>query len=404
MIEILRHVYLRLLHELDIETFRYLYHSFTLDDRMTGLIGPRGVGKTTLLLQFIKYRLPDPQEAFYFSADHIYFNRYSLWDFVRQLHEEEDIRFIFIDEIHKYRNWNQELKNLYDAFPNIKVVFSGSSSLNLIHGAYDLSRRAAVYHLPGFSFREYLNFATNSTLDPIDFGVIVKDPARVSAQLAGFPRLLGHFKAYLRQGYYPFAFETASHFSSRLNTVIDKTIYEDISNHYNLKTANLHYFKKILSFLATIPPGKINIHNLAGHLGIDSKTTLHYVHILEQTGLARLLYTGARGTKRIRSPEKVFCANTTLLQAICDALGQSPDIGATREIAFATALTDAGKQVYCKKKGGDFMVDGITFEVGGKNKTTKQVRDTQSPSFIVKDGVLTGGKKTIPLYLFGFLY
>ena len=404
MIEGLRKTYYRLLDELEFHKFRYLYHSFTMEGRLTGLVGPRGVGKTTLLLQFIKNQISNPQDAFYFSADHIYFNKTSLWEFIQQLYEEEDIKLFFIDEIHKYNNWNQELKNIYDSFPKIKIVFSGSSSLDLVEGSHDLSRRAIIHYMKGFSFREYLNFSTGSNFEVINFADIINNPAKVSSNLSGITKIKGHFKSYLIQGYYPFIFETESHFFSRLETIINKTIYEDIANYYNLKTVNLHYFKKILSFLATIPPGKTSINNLAKNLGIDSKTTLHYVYILHNTGLARILNSNQRETKLLRAPEKVFLENTTLLNAICDGLGQQVDIGTQRELAFISALTDSGKTVYCNKKRGDFTVDNIIFEVGGKNKTNKQIRDADKPAFLVKDDVLTGGKKTIPLYLFGFLY
>ena len=403
MIDNLRKIYYRLLAELEINTFRYLYHSFAPAGRLTGLVGPRGVGKTTLLLQFIKNKI-NPAQAFYFSADHIYFNKVTIWEFVENLYEEEDIKLIFIDEIHKYNNWNQELKNIHDSFPRIKIVFSGSSSLDLIAGSHDLSRRAVIHHMKGFSFREYLNFSTNENLPVIKFSDIVDNPAEISQKTASIPRIKGHFKTYLRQGYYPFVFEDGQHFFTRLENIINKTIFEDIANYYNLKTANLHYFHKILSFLATIPPGRTSINNLAGNLGIDGKTTLHYVHILHDTGLARILPPCRRGARRLRSPEKIFPANTTLLQALCEALGQNVDMGVMRELAFVSALADSGKKVCCCKKRGDFTVDDIIFEIGGKNKTNRQIRGTEKPAFLVKDDILTGGKKSIPLYLFGFLY
>jgi len=404
VIEELQKTYYRLLSAIEISTFRYLYHSFQPTGRLTGLIGPRGVGKTTLLLQFIKNKVPNPRDAFYFSADHILFNTITLWEFVQTLYEEEGVELIFIDEIHKYPNWNQELKNIYDSFPRLKIVFSGSSSLDLVVGSYDLSRRASLHYLQGLSFREYLNFTAGSKFETLDFADIIASPQETSAGLAEISRLKGHFKTYLRQGYYPFLFEDEGQFFDRLERVINKTIYEDIANYYSLKTTNLHYFIKILSFLATIPPGKISMNNLARNLSIDGKTVLHYVHILNDTGLARILYPNQRETKLLRAPEKVFLENTTLLQTLCTAMGQEVNIGTQRELAFVSALTAAGKKVYCSKKRGDFIVNETVFEIGGKNKSNKQTRGSNKPAFLVKDDILIGSRTTIPLYLFGFLY
>jgi predicted AAA+ superfamily ATPase len=413
MIEALKATYFRLLDELEIKTFRYIYDSFSIDnERLTGLVGPRGVGKTTLLLQYIKNKIANPQDAFYFSADHIYFNKNTLLEFITCLYEEEDIKLYFIDEIHKYPNWRQELKNIYDSFPQIQIVFSGSSSLDLVQGSYDLSRRAVIHYMRGLSFREYLNFATNANHRPISFADIISDPAAAADHVAGIPKLKGHFKMYLKQGYYPFVFEDSGHYFSKLETVINKTIYEDIANFYNLKTQNLHYFKKILSFLATIPPGTTSVNNLAGNLRIDSKTVLHYLHILASTGLVRILNGPQRGAKLLRATEKVFLENTTLLHAICDALGQNVDVGTVRELAFVMFASNSGETVFCRKSGGDFTITNAgsrtaketVFEVGGRNKTNKQIRQTGKESFIVKDDILRGGKKTIPLYLLGFLY
>jgi len=404
MIEELQKTYYRLLSACEIKTFRYLYHSFQPTGRLTGLIGPRGVGKTTLLLQFIKNKVPNPRDAFYFSADHIFFNATTLWEFIQTLYEEEGVELVFIDEIHKYPNWNQELKNIYDSFPRLKIVFSGSSSLDLVTGSYDLSRRAALHYLHGLSFREYLNFTTGSNLGALTFTDIIANPLKTSTDLAEMPRLKGHFKTYLRQGYYPFLFEDEGQFFDRLERVINKTIYEDIANYYSLKTTNLRYFSKILSFLATIPPGKISMNNLARNLHIDSKTVLHYVHILHDTGLARILYPNQRGSKLLRAPEKVFLENTTLLQTLCTAMGQEVNIGTQRELAFVSGLTAAGEKVYCSKKTGDFIVNETVFEIGGKNKSNTQIRGSEKPAFLVKDDILIGGRNTIPLYLFGFLY
>lgn len=404
MSDLLRNTYYRLINELNIPTYRYLYDSFGVADRLTGLIGPRGVGKTTLLLQYIKNKVKNPQDAFYFSADHIYFSKVTLFEFVQQLYETEDLRLFFIDEIHKYRNWNQELKNLYDSFPRLKIVFSGSSSADLLKGAHDLSRRAVLRYLRGLSFREYLNFKTGGSHVAFDFETLTSQQVEVSLELSQIPRLRGHFAEYLKEGYYPFVFEGGGHYYEKIEALIEKTIFSDIASFYNLHTASLYHFKKILYFLATIPPGDISTHNLAHNLGIDDKTALHYIRILQATGLVRLLFPDHRGSQLIRKPEKVYLDNTTLLHAICRGLGQEVDTGSARELFFLSTMENAGETVFYSRQAGDFKAGGMVFEIGGKGKSGKQVRRAADKAFVVKDGILTGSKTIMPLYLFGFLY
>ena len=404
MSEALVNSYHRLIDELEVPTYRYLYDSFDLSARLVGLIGPRGVGKTTLLLQYIKNRVGRVEDAFYFSADHMFFNKVSLFDFVQDLYEVEGVKLVFVDEIHKYRNWSQELKNIYDAFPRLKIVFSGSSSIDLIGGTHDLSRRGVLYYLRGLSFREYLNFKTSSNHGVANLATLLDHPAQSASELAQIPRLRAHFKRYLQEGYYPFVFEKSGHYYEQLATIIDKTVFEDIAYHYNLKTANLHYFKKILYFLSTIPPGEISTHNLARNLAVDDKTALHYIYILQATGLVRLLFSPQRGNRLLRSPAKAYLDNPTLLHAICSELGQEVERGTLRELFFLSALQDAGERVFYSKEAGDFQVGDTVFEIGGKNKKSAQIRQATRNAFIVKDDILIGGKQTLPLHLFGFLY
>jgi len=403
MSEAIFSTYYRLIDGLEVPTFRYLYESFDLSGRLVGLIGPRGVGKTTLLLQYIKNRVERITDAFYFTADHIFFNKVSLFDFVQDLYEVEGVKLVFIDEIHKYRNWSQELKNIYDAFPRLNVVFSGSSSIDLLGGTHDLSRRAVLYYLRGLSFREYLNWQTAADHRAVNLATLIGDPVQAASGLAQITRLRSHFRRYLEEGYYPFVFEQSGHYREQLAAVIDKTIFEDIAHHYALKTANLHYFKRILYFLSTIPPGEISTHNLARNLGVDDKTALHYLHILRATGLVRLLFSSQRGNRLLRNPEKAYLDNTSLLHALASELGQEVDQGTLRELFFLSALQDAGERVFYSKEAGDFRVGETVFEVGGRNKKGRQIRQAEK-AFLVKDDILVGSKQTLPLHLFGFLY
>ncbi len=395
--------YHRLIEGLDLSQTRYLYSSFNLRNRLTGLIGPRGVGKTTLLLQYIKNELFKEGKSFYFSADLVYFQQATLLEFVSNLHLVEGYRIIFIDEIHKYQGWNQELKNIYDAFPSLKIVFSGSSMLDLIEGSHDLSRRAKLYHLHGLSFREYLNFVLNLHLKPIPFQKILEDTSSSLSQLKDVDRILPHFEEFLQKGYYPFVFEDPQSYYEKVSRVIDKTVFEDIANYYNLKTPNLQYFKRLLSYLASIPPGDLNRNNLAKSLGIDHKTVEHYVTILASVGLIREMRPYEGGSPGLRKPSKILLNNTNLIHAMQQYLGQQPSKGMERELFFVQSLQNADEPIFYSKQA-DYRTRQAIFEIGGKNKTRDQLREIKEPSYLVKDDILHSLKGEIPLFLFGFLY
>jgi hypothetical protein len=397
----------RLIDSLETSQTRYLYSSFNLRNRLTGVIGPRGVGKTTLLLQYIKNELFEEGKCFYFSADFIYFQQSTLLEFVSDLHLKEGYRIIFIDEIHKYQNWNQELKNIYDAFPALKIVFSGSSMLDLIEGSHDLSRRAKLYHLHGLSFREYLNFTLDLNLETIPFQEILENPTASLKQLKTVDRLLPHFENFLKRGYYPFAFEDPHSYYEKISRVIDKTIFEDIANYYNLKTPSLHYFKRLLTFLASIPPGDLNTHNLAKSLEIDHKTIEHYLTILSSVGLIREMRPYEGGSRGLRKPAKILLNNTNLIHTLQQYLGPQSSKGMERELFFLQSLQNAGIEVFHSKQA-DYRTRQAIFEVGGKNKTREQLKGLPKgikvPSYLVKDDILQPLKGEIPLFLFGFLY
>src|SRR3990167_4137136 len=315
MIKTIKLIYQRLLKKTSLSKSRYLLQSFSLKDRLTGLVGPRGAGKTTLLLQYIRSKL-NPAQVLYFSADHIYFENTTLYAFIEECYLHDGIQTFFIDEIHQYKNWSQELKNIYDGFPDIRIVFSGSSSLDITHGTYDLSRRAKMYHLPGMSFREYLAMMHNITLDKISLNDLLAHPENHNHLLSDIPGIQGFFNNYLMHGVYPFNSENPESYHEKLLEVIDKTIYEDIANFYQLNTGNLHLFKKILYYLASISPGECNVHRFSQYLQVDDKTTLHYLTKLEAVGLIHLIYSASSGNAVLQRPEKIFLNNTNLQYAI----------------------------------------------------------------------------------------
>jgi predicted AAA+ superfamily ATPase len=395
--------YKRLLGNTRFKHHRYIYNQFNIENRLTGLIGPRGTGKTTLLLQYINEKIDNKDECIYASIDNLYFSKHLLIDFVNELYEDYGVRYYFFDEIHKYQNWNQELKNIYDSYPDIKVVFSGSSSIDLIKGTYDLSRRGVLYRIGGMSFREYLLFNDTARIDAVPLDEIIKNKNKIEGKLAGIRRIKGYFKEYLGSGYYPFYLEDKKTYHQKIIRIIGKTIYEDISNFYRLKTENLSNFKRILSYLATIPPGELNRNSIAKNIGLDNKTIQNYLNILKETGLIELVSVNKSGASLLRQTEKMYLDNPDLYKSIIEEIGYESKIGTIREIFFIKMLKNSGNKIYYSKTG-DFEVNNTFFEIGGKNKTKKQIKNDLDNAFLVKDDILYGNRHEIPLYLFGFLY
>lgn len=396
-------IYRRLLKNTNFRTHRYLYHTFNTNSRLTGLVGPRGTGKTTMLLQYINEKIEDKNRCLYLSLDNIFFTQVHLIDFVNDLYQIDGIRYLFLDEVHKYKNWDQELKNIHDSYPDINIVFSGSSSMDLIHGAYDLSRRGTLFRLNGMSFREYLEFRLDCSIPAIGFTDLINKPEMLVDPLTNIDRMKGHFLEYLENGYYPFLFEDEENYHQKILNVIDKTIYEDISNFYKLKTENLLNFRKILSYLATIPPGQLNRNSISKHIGLDNRTVDNYLKILKETGLVCLIKENKAGSNLLKSTEKIYLDNFNIYKAIIDEIGFEYHIGTVREIFFVKMLQNSNENIHYSKIG-DFQVRNFNFEIGGKRKSRKQIINNLENSFLVKDDILYPSANTIPLHFFGFLY
>jgi len=393
-----------LLDKQDLAFKRFLFDKIDFKQRLIGIIGPRGVGKTTLILQYLKEKRYKDDSAIYFLADNVLFKKGDLLNLAQEFYLKHGGRLICIDEIHRYENWNQELKNIYDTLPDLKIIFSGSSSLNLIKGKYDLSRRGVIYNLPGLSFREYLSFMENIDIKSFSLNKLIKDYKNISIDLIKTKNILKYFQEYLVQGYYPFYKETGDRqlYFQQINNIIDKAIYEDIASFYNLKTQNLIIFKQILRFLATISPGEININKLANSLSKNYGTVAEYLDILEDTSLIRFLTNNKAGYSLIRHAKKVFLDNTNLLHTINKTIGKPIDIGTVRELFVLNQLQNAG-HILTYAVCGDFSVNDFTFEIGGKNKDAEQLQNIKK-SFLVLDDIIVADKGKIPLFLFGFFY
>ncbi|MCE3237331.1 MAG: ATPase [Gammaproteobacteria bacterium] len=382
---------------------RAFFNTITLDNKITGIVGNKGIGKTTLLLKSAIKAGAEKHQALYVSADHLYFLENKIIDLVDQLYKTTDVHLLCIDEIHKYPNWKQELKNIADIYRDFRILFSGSSAIDLIQGKYDLSRRVTLHHLHGFSFREYLEFSFNLKLPTIDFETLTKKHIAF-AQALSIPQPLKHFKEYLKIGYYPFFKELSKErdkFQAIDNTTL-KTIYEDIASLRSLKTPTLLIIEKLYKYVINSLPGEISSYKLANTLGKDFESIREYLYLLEQSGLIRLLYPKKSGKAYLRMPAKMYPENTNLIYASYLPVTQDSVIGKIRETFVINQLQNAGLSAYYSE-AGDFNVDGFVLEIGGKSKTKKQIKEKPN-AFVVADDILLGDKRTIPLFLLGFLY
>lgn len=395
--------YQRLLTEIRPSYRRRFYDDFSLDGRLTGIVGARGVGKTTFLINYLRERYGGSDQVLYLSADNLYFVEHTLLETADQLVKEFDGKLLCIDEIHRYKNWNQELKNIYDSYPKLIVMFSGSSSLDLVKGKYDLSRRVNLKTMNGFSFREFLEIKRAAKYPVLTLKEIYANHRTFAQKLMKTPKLLGYLKEYFKTGYYPTFMELVGDqaYQSSLRGIIDKIIFEDISSLYSLKTSNLGALKKIIYFFATSQPGSVNVNRLANSLKKDHTTIAEYVQILKDAGLLRFLLKNKQGHALVRNAEKIYLDNSNLLYAVNAEIGREPLAGAVREMFVLGNLQNAGYHVFYSA-AGDVECAGAVLEIGGKNKDFSQLKNTES-GYLVKDDILIGGPKTIPLYLFGFL-
>ncbi len=393
-----------LLRSTNLNFKRFLYDKIDFNQRMFGLVGPRGVGKTTLILQHIKEHDPLLKHSLYISADHVSLKKGELYDFAKAFHIQEGGTLLCIDEIHKYANWNQELKNIYDSFPKLKIIFSGSSSINLIRGKYDLSRRAAIYNLPGLSFREYLILNNKTQVNAFTLEHIIINHNLISLEMSEHLDMIRLLRDYHSVGYYPFFLDVNDTYKyyERLSLIIEKTIYEDISSSFDLKTENLQYFGQILNFLALSSPGEFSVNKVSKLLGKNHETISNYLSILIDTRLVRTLSSSGRGKSTLKDLKKVFIDNSNLLNSIANRRGQSADLGTIRELFVLSHLQNSGHQPKYPQYG-DLKIGDIVLEIGGKSKNDKQIRKTKN-SFVVADNILASNKSQIPMYLFGFLY
>lgn len=388
----------RLLSRTDIKFQRYLYNKIDWQERLIGLKGARGVGKTTMLLQRIKQQFGTSGKALYVSLDHLWFSTHTLLE-LAEYHYIHGGTHLFLDEVHRYPNWKQELKNIYDSYPDMNIVFTGSSLLELDSSQADLSRRVRMYHMSGLSFREYLIFNGICNIEPIPLNELLANHVALAAQITGDVKVIPHFENYLRNGYYPFH-RTISYesFVERLERVVSTIIDYDVPNTESVEFETTLKIKKLLVILSGHVPYTIKITDLCTQIGVTRNMLLKLLSILDRADLIRLIYSNKKDLNSVGKPEKILFNNSNLMYA----LNPSTNIGTVRETFFAAAVSN-GHAIQGPSQG-DFLVDGnLLFEVGGKQKGYNQIRNI-SNSYVAADNIEIGHANKIPLWMFGLEY
>ncbi len=369
---------------------RYMYDRINWDARMFGLVGPRGVGKSTMVLQYIKEHRAE-RRMFYVAADHLYFSSHTLVETIDEFVKEGGEQF-FVDEIHKYDNWSRELKQIYDSYPDLKVGFTGSSVLDIYKGFADLSRRAPIFTMQGLSFREYLALFHGITATVYSLDAVLHHEARLEDVAHPLPL----FRDYLERGYYPFSGESG--FEMRLRQVVNQTMEVDIPQYANMNASTGRKLKKLLAVIAQSVPFKPVMDSLASVIGVSRNVLPDYFLYMEQAGMIGQLRDDTGGIRGVGKVEKVYLDNPTLAFLLGH---ESADIGNIRETFFYNQMRVT--QDVISSRISDFEIGGKTFEVGGRKKGKKQIADA-GEGYVVRDDIEYGSGNIIPLWAFGLTY
>ena len=365
--------------------------------RLVGIKGARGIGKTTLLLQYAKKHLPNDSTLFV-SLDNIWFSENRLVNLADRFAKRGGTHLL-IDEVHKYPNWSQEIKNIYDDYPELKVVFTGSSLLQILNQRADLSRRAVSYNMQGLSFREYLNMTQGTDFPALSLDDIFKNHGQIAKDIVRRIPPIKYFETYLNKGYYPFFKESEVMYHNRIQEIVNMIIELELPLLRHVEVAYTNKLKQLLFIIAQAVPFIPNVSKLSERIGVNRNTLLSYLHYMGQAGLTKNIFKQAVGISLLQKPDKLFLDNTNLVYALSM---EKPNIGNLRETFFINQLRKEHTLNYSNK--GDFLIDGkFTVEVGGKNKTGQQIQQVKN-AFLAIDDIEYGFLNHIPLWLFGFLY
>ena len=380
-----------ILSQINISFLRYKYYELDWTHRVFGIVGPRGIGKTTMVLQYIKQNL-SLQDSLYITLDHIYFSTHTLIDVADKFYKEGG-KHLIIDEVHKAFNWSVQLKQIIDSYPNMQIIFTGSSILDIYRGVADLSRRAPIYEMQGLSFREYLVLYHDIQTPTWNLDDLINQ--RVT--LPNLEHPLPLFNDYVKRGYYPFE-RIASDFSTNLMQVINRTMETDIPLYANINISVARKLQNLLVVIAESVPFKPNYKKLAEVTGISRNDIADYIYYMERAGMLMSLHDTTQGIRSIGKSHKLYVDNTNLMYVLSP---ENIDKGNLRETFFLNQMRVKYPVIASQK--ADFEIGNYVFEVGGKNKNQKQL-DNNPNGYIVKDDIEFGYRNVIPLWAFGLTY
>lgn len=367
---------------------------------MLCLRGARGVGKSTLLRQYVKQHFPvGSEEVLYCTLDTVYFSSHSVLDVAEKFHQHGG-RLLILDEVHKYNGWSREVKEVSELFPDLQVFLSGSSMLNLMDGDADLSRRCVVYNMPGLSLREYLQFYKGIILPAYSLDDILQEPKQIAASINDACRPLQHFHDYLRYGYYPYYLHNPIDYHTLIEQTINYVIEAELPMLRRVDIANTRKLKALMSVLSHLVPFEVDISKMASLIGAGRNTVIEYLKNLSDAGMLNLLYSDLLSVKKMQKPDKIYLNNPNMLYALA---GETLNSGTVRECFAVNQLMQAHTVEY-GKKNGDFTIDGmIILEIGGDSKGFSQIANVPDSYVLADDIEMPRGNK-LPLWLLGFLY
>lgn len=372
------------------------------NSRLIIVKGPKGVGKSTLLKQYVKLNFEEgDRHVLYCSADTNYFTSHTLVDTAMEFYRLGG-RYLFIDEVHKYPNWSREVKEIYDLYKDLHLVLSGSSLIQLNDGEGDLSRRIIPYDMAGLSLREYIMFETGLRMEKISLEELLEKPSAFCTSVRKKCSPLEHFRNYIQYGYYPFYFEKKKEYEIKVEGMIDHIVDNELVRFRKVEVGNTRKIKALLHVVSEMSPYEVDMSKLSKAIGIKRETILKYLAYLDEAKLTKRLFSKLDTITELQKPDKLYLDNSNLLYALST---EKPLIGTVRETFFANQLLSAGYRIeYAGYKSGDFLVENkYVIEVGGADKGFSQIKDAEN-GFVAADDVDAAVLKKIPLWAFGFLY